>query len=326
MDRVLLVYEDISEVAHVEATLRKVGFDIESIPNDYNLSEKLLSLNPDVIVAHGRGVRFNTMNVGKRLKESYRYTGKVVLIFPQGSNPTQAELIKVRLDVMIMAPVSTIKLAKVLLKLTGRNQENVIDKLTRIAQTDLTFRSQENSLMAGTGKSIDSELIYLSNENEANEIKYVSENSPELANILVSPSGAQAQQEVEAKNVAGEPSHQEKIGDKPGAPEGADEFADLFSPHSEGDANKQRIMQSLQKAKESLTLRVAAYQKALEVAEEQAILEGLPQPAPKGPLSKQEARKKQKELLKDLDADELKRQDANRREFAVALATIKKPA
>lgn len=319
MDRVLLVYEDITEVAHVEATLRKVGFDIESIPNDYNLSEKLLSLNPDVIVAHGRGNRFHSINVGKRLKESYRYTGKVVLIFPQDSNPTQAELVKVRLDVMIMAPVSTIKLAKVLLKLTGRNQENIIDKLTRIAQTDLTFRSQENNLMAGTGKSIDSELTYLSTEGDADEIKYVSENSPELANILAGQTAAAA---------AATEANSDQVKVRPKSEEAAvmEEFADLFSPEQQGDAEKQRILQSLQKAKESLTLRVAAYQKALEVAEEQAILEGLPQPTPKGPLNKQEARKKQKELLKDLDPEELKRQDANRREFAVALATAKKPA
>ena len=57
MDRVLLVIEDIQYATHLEMTLRKVGFDIETISNEYNLPDKLLTFNPDYVIVKGIGQR-----------------------------------------------------------------------------------------------------------------------------------------------------------------------------------------------------------------------------------------------------------------------------
>ena len=70
MDRVLLVFDDLQYSLHLEMTLRKVGFDTETITNEYNLSEKLLTFNPDYIIAKGNSQRVSSMQIGKKLKDS----------------------------------------------------------------------------------------------------------------------------------------------------------------------------------------------------------------------------------------------------------------
>lgn len=93
MDRVLLVFEDLNELSHIEATLRKVGFDVESISSDFSLSEKLLGFNPDIITIYGKGQKFSTISLGKKLKDNFRYQGKVVLIFAPNDPPNPQDLL-----------------------------------------------------------------------------------------------------------------------------------------------------------------------------------------------------------------------------------------
>lgn len=159
MDRVLLVIDDIQYAGHLETTLRKVGFDIETITNEFNLPEKLLSFNPDYIIVKGVGVRVSTETVGKKLKESTKFLGKVILVFPQDrrtSNPE--ELIKLRMDVLLFEPISALRLASSLLTLTQLDKDTIFDRLMRLALTDPQFRATESEFLQGTGSTIESEI------------------------------------------------------------------------------------------------------------------------------------------------------------------------
>lgn len=159
MDRVLLVIDDIQYAGHLESTLRKVGFDVETITNEFNLSEKLLSFNPDYIIVKGLGIRVTTEAVGKKLKDSTKFLGKVILVFPQDrktSNPE--ELIKLRMDVLLFEPISALRLINSLLALTNLDKDSIFDRLMRLALTDAQFRATESELLQGSGSTLESEI------------------------------------------------------------------------------------------------------------------------------------------------------------------------
>src|SRR5690348_17118674 len=105
MVKVLLIYDDYAELTTVEFSLKKVGFDTVGITSEFSTQEKVISLNPDIVVVYGRGPKLTTVGVGKRLKEMTRWTGKSVLIFPQGYKPAAQDLIRVRMDMILEAPV-----------------------------------------------------------------------------------------------------------------------------------------------------------------------------------------------------------------------------
>lgn len=168
MDRVLLIIDDIQYAGHLENTLRKVGFDIETITNEFHMPEKLLSFNPDYIIVKGMGIRVTTEAVGKKLKEATKFLGKVILVFPQdrrNSNPE--ELIKLRMDVLLFEPISALRLANSLLSLTQLDKDTIFDRLMRLALTDPQFRAAEAEFLQGTGSTIESEITLVTGRGAA---------------------------------------------------------------------------------------------------------------------------------------------------------------
>ncbi len=139
-------------------TLRKIGFDTETITNEYNLSEKLLTFNPDYIIVKGGSSRVSGLQIGKKLKETVKYSGKVVLIFPADQKPKPEELIKLRMDLLLFEPISVLNLVGQLLTLTTVDRDAVMDKLLKMAHTDSQFRQNEQQIIKNTGTSIDSEI------------------------------------------------------------------------------------------------------------------------------------------------------------------------
>lgn len=159
MDRVLLIIDDIQYAGHLENTLRKVGFDVETITNEFTMPDKLLSFNPDYIIVKGAGIRVTTETVGKKLKESTKFLGKVILVFPKDrktSNPE--ELIKLRMDVLLFDPISALRLANSLLSLTQLDKDVIFDRLMRLALTDPQFRAAEAEILQSTGSTLESEI------------------------------------------------------------------------------------------------------------------------------------------------------------------------
>ncbi len=164
MDRVLLIIDDIQYSRHVEMTLRKVGFDVEVTNNEFNLNETILTFNPDYIVCRGSSNRISTLNVGKKLKESTsKHNGRVILIFPENYKVAPEDLIKIKMDLLLVEPLSTLRLAVHLFSLAGGDIEFIKDKLLKFAITDNQFRNYEQQMLRTAGMTIDSEIQIVSN-------------------------------------------------------------------------------------------------------------------------------------------------------------------
>lgn len=176
MDRVLIASDDIQYVSHLEMTLRKVGFEVESITNEYNLPEKILSFNPDYLIAKGDSTRVSSQSIGKKLKENSKFAGKIILVFSETHQSNPDDFIKLRMDLLLFEPIGAMKLVSQLLSLTQFDREVMMDRLLRFAQTDGTFRNFENQVLKKTGQTVDSEIQIISSllqpqQKEADEPK-----------------------------------------------------------------------------------------------------------------------------------------------------------
>src|SRR5690349_733716 len=98
MSKVLLIYEDYTELNSVQIVLKKVGFDCLGISSEFTTQQQVLQFNPDIVIAFGKGPKVSSVSVGRRLKEMPRWGGRAVLIFPAGFKPRAEDLIKIRMD------------------------------------------------------------------------------------------------------------------------------------------------------------------------------------------------------------------------------------
>jgi len=163
MDRVLLIIDDIQYSRHIEMTLRKVGFDIESINNEFNMNDSILSFNPDFIICRGSSSRLSTLSVGRKLKDSNtKFNGKTILVFPEGIKVSADDLMQLKLDLLLFDPVSTLKIAIHLFSFSEHNYEFIKDKLLKFAITDSQFRSYEQQILKNAGLTLDSEIQVIS--------------------------------------------------------------------------------------------------------------------------------------------------------------------
>lgn len=131
MNKVLLVYEDYTTLKSTETALIKAGFDVIGATNEFSLSERVLAFNPEIVVGFGKSGKVNSMGVGKKLKDMARWQGKVVLILPVGFKPQPQELLKIRVDIILEAPVTMVHLLGVLAKLSGQDELTVIEKFKK---------------------------------------------------------------------------------------------------------------------------------------------------------------------------------------------------
>ena len=168
MDRVLIVIDNVQFSGHLENTLRKVGYVTEVIQNEYNLTERILSFKPDIIVARGASHRLSTLNVGKRLKDNAKFTGKVVLVFNAESSPDKSVMDSIKVDLILQEPASALKIVEAILNLDHDDKAEMLERLYKMAQDDLVFRTEEQSYLVQHGKNIDDELqIIRSQKNES---------------------------------------------------------------------------------------------------------------------------------------------------------------
>ncbi len=145
MNKILLIYDDYSELTTVEFSLKKVGFDVVAISSEFSTQEKLLSFNPEIVIAYGRGPKMTTIGVGKRLKDMGRWGGKAILIFPQGMKPDPQDLIRTRMDLLLEAPVPTVRLIQILAKMTNQDDQVLVEKLIKAAATEATEAAGSSS-------------------------------------------------------------------------------------------------------------------------------------------------------------------------------------
>ena len=289
MDRVLLVFDDLQYSGHLEMTLRKVGFDTETITNEYNLGEKLLTFNPDYIIVKGNSQRVSCFQIGKKLKESVRYQGRVILIFPKDAKPQPEELIKMRMDLLLFEPMSALRLVGHLLSLTTVDHAAIMDKLLRIAHTDTQFRQSEQQILMNTGESIDAEIQFISGK------------------LKEQLDGPVALDEFSVQSFV-DPNFKEstpvtKAAKSPAEPSPADEVSRMDPHYTENLKAEMLALDS------ELPLRIASYNRAIKT---------LDQDLKKG-LTKMYTKTKAKETTLLTSDAEKKARDSERKQFASAL-------
>lgn len=305
MDRVLLLMDDLQAAAHLEMTLRRVGFDVEIITNEFHLSEKLLSFNPDYILAKGVGPRVSTLSVGKKLKDTFKFSGKVILVFPQNVRPTPDDLIQIRMDLLLFDPVSAIRLVANLLSMTTTDKEIITDKLQRLAHTDQQFRNNELQILGG-GTTIENEIQIITGKLQSKEPSNKPINEEIDDHDILSFLNPEAAKELEALEESSKQSEaslaEQKIAEQ------SNELSDeQSSEDSENEANfavssayKQKLMDELIKLEEEIPLRIESYNQVVRKMEIDL----------KVGLSKKDTKKALRELNKTLSLDEVKKQNS----------------
>lgn len=322
MDRVLLIIDDIQYSRHVEMTLRKVGFDVESINNEFSINDTILTFNPDYIICRGNSSRLSTLNVGRKLKESSsKFNGKVVLVFPDGLKISPDDLIRLKMDLLLFEPISTLRLAVHLFSMAGGDFEFIKDKLLKFAITDNQFRNYEQQVLKNAGLTIDSEIQIISSMDhlpaftsiqttealpkteQANNSQHIKSDTVESKSDPVIQEGAldlaRTAYEVEGDSLAKE---------EPIFPE----------PEQLSGETIQAISQEIQTVEDELPLRIESYNRAIGKVD-QDLKVGL-----KKRQTKKASNKLHKDLIDDGKADKKSEQQQNDERVRFATALFKK--
>jgi DNA-binding NtrC family response regulator len=136
MKKVLLVFDDYNELTATEVYLKKVGFDVVGISNESKLADQLLIFNPDIVVANGRTQMVSSLSVGQKLRDNHKFTGKAVIIVPQGFTATPQDMARSRIDAAIEAPVQPVRLIQVLAKFSNQDAALLIDKYKKATRSE----------------------------------------------------------------------------------------------------------------------------------------------------------------------------------------------
>ena len=152
----------------VEGTLKKVGFDVIGLSSEYAIAEQVLAFNPDLVVGCGRGGKVNSLGVGKRLKEMSRWQGKSVLIFPANFKPNPQELIRIRVDMILEAPVPPLRLVQVIGKLLGHDEALLLERLNKAAHFESTAKPM-GPAGSGVKFNTEEEAIYVKGSNDGSD-------------------------------------------------------------------------------------------------------------------------------------------------------------
>lgn len=154
MIKILLVYEDYNELATTESYLKKVGFDVNGVNNELLISEQILTFNPEVIVAHGKNQKVSSLSVGHRLKENKRFHGHSIIIVPRGVKPAADEMLKMKIDALLEAPVQPEKLLQILGKIKNIDPAPLIEKYQRF-RSQVEAKSENVVVSGGSGTKKD---------------------------------------------------------------------------------------------------------------------------------------------------------------------------
>jgi DNA-binding response OmpR family regulator len=136
MVKILLVFEDFNELTLTETYLKKVGFDVVGITNEVLVSDQILSFNPDIIVAFGNKSRVSSFSIGQKMKENHRYHGKVVIVVPKDVRPSPDDILRMKMDGILEAPLDPERMVQVLARLAGQSPQAYVDKLNKARFSD----------------------------------------------------------------------------------------------------------------------------------------------------------------------------------------------
>lgn len=282
----MLIIDDIQHSWHIEMTLRKVGFDVEAINSEFSMPESILSFNPDYIICRGIRNRLSALNVGRKLKEaSSKYDGVVILIFPEGFKIAAVDLLKLKMDLFLFDPISTLRLVVHLLSFSKHNFEFIRDKLLKFAITDIEFRNFEQQILKNAGITIDSEIQIISG------MDYAPPPSRRIINEADSIAPIESQQTVKAEDGKSEDERSSPIILNASRESGTDAAGfGASQPTDLSIETLQKINQEIQTVEQELPLRIDTYSHTLKKVHLESSLG----------LKKWQTKKAVKQLRKDL--------------------------
>lgn len=316
MSKVLLVYEDYSEMANTQSVLKKVGFDVLGISNEFGLTQQMLSFNPEIVVGFGKGPKVSTIGVGRRLKEMPRWTGRVVLVFPAGFKPDPQDLLKVRMDMAIEAPLDITRLLQVLAQLTDQDPQVLVAKMLKTPSEAPAGKGPGGSFTTGGGGESGSDRVFVSGGRDEAEDKTVKGGSLSSTDTWA----VKGSKEIEDFNrlmglapsttpsptsTTSSSSSQDASADPAALEPSSARLDESFQP----DAARVSAQQELEQSQEKLKEKIESYQ---------GLLKGL-ELSPVSTLRRADTRKAQKRLATDWKAEDLQKQDQLRRQFTQAL-------
>jgi hypothetical protein len=129
--KILLVYDDYSEMIRVQTDLMKVGFDVVGIVNEALLMDQLLVFNPELVITAGRGGKVSASNVAQKLRDNARFHGKVMVLLPPSQRPSAEELARIRMDALLELPCPALKTIQVIARLLSLDTNVLIEKYRR---------------------------------------------------------------------------------------------------------------------------------------------------------------------------------------------------
>ncbi len=129
MRRILLVIEDYNELLFVEKNLKKVGFDVESLPSESSLPERMMGFLPDLVIATGDGSRINGHSVSKKVKRK-GVVSKLLLLFPR-QKLLQLDIATYAAEGAIETPINPRTLMKAVCDYTGVPSSSILAKFEK---------------------------------------------------------------------------------------------------------------------------------------------------------------------------------------------------
>jgi|GEM_PF-1932596 len=161
MVKVLIFSEDYSESTKLQTELKKVGFDVSLSNTATRVSDLILTLNPDVVLAMAVQ-KSSSLSIVQKLKELNFFKGKAIAVVAHGERPQPAELVKARADLLMESPIGSRRLIEIIAKLMQIEVGPLLEKLNRTAQT--TSESNRDRLGssaagAGRGSQIEKETV-----------------------------------------------------------------------------------------------------------------------------------------------------------------------
>jgi DNA-binding response OmpR family regulator len=131
MRKILLCLEDYNELLFVETLLKKIGFDVDSVRNEFTLAEKLLAQSPDLVIATGDGLKINGQRVSKKVKRKGLHA-KLLLLFTREKMLSENVLDGMLADAALETPLNPRRVLTAICQLTGADVDAVIAKFDKL--------------------------------------------------------------------------------------------------------------------------------------------------------------------------------------------------
>lgn len=131
MKKVFLLVEDHNNLSRCDTVLKKVGFDVEASSSIWTLQEKIMGLNPELVLLWFRpGGKNNPVEFASKVREQAVHKGKLVVV-AEGVRFEPRDIMANKIDGILEAPLESEKLVSIVSTLVGLKADLMVEKLRR---------------------------------------------------------------------------------------------------------------------------------------------------------------------------------------------------